>query len=329
MSTATFLNNEALWKSISELTTKAKRVDAAIAYFGQGGASLLRLRRGHRLVVDMSPTTVKAGSTDPREIEKLFKRGVEVFTRRNLHAKVLVADKTLITGSANVSRNSHNILDEAALLTTDTAAVRRAREFIQRLCTEPVRAEYIDECKQLYRPPRFIGGKRRANGKIGRVAHPKLWLVNLVSDVFIPDEELRLSEAGKNQALGMIEDNRRSKPTCFYWHKRPRMANELEKGDWIIQCMTWKDKSISVLPPGQFLRHDHWPRTNAPGKERWMFHLAVPRRGTAMSWEEFRRVTKPLFGFKSSSTPRTMAVRDVAMADELLRLWTPNGRISH
>ncbi len=44
----------------------------------------------------MSPATVKAGATDPREVEKLIDRGVEVFTRSNLHAKVVVADKVLI-----------------------------------------------------------------------------------------------------------------------------------------------------------------------------------------------------------------------------------------
>ena len=93
MSAATFLTNEALWQTISDRIKTAKRVDVAIAYFGQGGAKLLRLRKGHRLVVDMSPATVKAGATDPRELEILIGRGVEVFTRSNLHAKVVVADK--------------------------------------------------------------------------------------------------------------------------------------------------------------------------------------------------------------------------------------------
>ncbi len=37
MSIATFLTNEALWQTISDRITAASRVDAAIAYFGQGG----------------------------------------------------------------------------------------------------------------------------------------------------------------------------------------------------------------------------------------------------------------------------------------------------
>jgi phosphatidylserine/phosphatidylglycerophosphate/cardiolipin synthase-like enzyme len=82
----------------------------------------------------MSPATVRAGSTDPREVEKLIQRRVEVFTRRNLHAKIVLADKSVIFGSANVSKHSQQVLDEAAILTTDQSAVRRAREFIERIC---------------------------------------------------------------------------------------------------------------------------------------------------------------------------------------------------
>lgn len=124
----TFLSNETLWQAISAQIKAASHVDAAIAYFGQGGAKLLPLRNGHRLVVDMNPATVRAGSTDPREIEKLIRRGVQAFTRRNLHAKIVVANKSVISGSANVSRHSQQVLDEAAILTTEPSAVcgRRA-----------------------------------------------------------------------------------------------------------------------------------------------------------------------------------------------------------
>jgi hypothetical protein len=58
------------------LPKTACHVDAAIAYFGRDGAKLLPLCAGHRLVVDMSAATVRAGGTDPREAEKLIDRGV-------------------------------------------------------------------------------------------------------------------------------------------------------------------------------------------------------------------------------------------------------------
>jgi phosphatidylserine/phosphatidylglycerophosphate/cardiolipin synthase-like enzyme len=165
VSVTAFLSNDTLWQALTARIKAAGRVDAAIAYFGQGGAKILPLRSGHRLVVDMSPRTVRAGGTDPREVEKLIQRGVQAFTRRNLHAKIVVADKSVISGSANVSRQSQQTLDEAAILTTDPSAVRRAQEFIDRICTEPIRPEYLEKCKTIYRPPRFAG--QRSDGKDG------------------------------------------------------------------------------------------------------------------------------------------------------------------
>ena len=122
MSATSFLSNEGPWQTLAARIKAARHVDAAIAYFGQGGAKLLPLGKGDRLVVDMSSPTVRAGGTDPREIEKLIRRRVDVFTRRNLHAKVVVADRCVITGSANVSKHSQEVLDEAAILTEEQAA---------------------------------------------------------------------------------------------------------------------------------------------------------------------------------------------------------------
>jgi hypothetical protein len=327
MSSATFLTNEALWQTISDRIKTARRVDAAIAYFGQGGAKLLPLRSGHRLVVDMSPATVKGGATDPREVEKLIDRGVEVFTRSNLHAKVVVADKALISGSANVSKRSQDVLDEAGILTTDESAVRRAREFIERLCTEPVRPEYLEECKRLYRPPRFVGAMAGAKSKGQRAVHAKLWIVNL-SDAILPDSEVERFEVGETTARRLVKDNERSRLDSFHWAYKPRMAGELVIGDWVIQVMTWKDKSVTVHAPGQLLYIDHYVRDSTSAKERWVFHLEVPRRGDSLTWAAFRRAAKKPLGPKAVEAPRTRPVRDVTAADGLLSLWTPGGRVS-
>jgi hypothetical protein len=70
MSVTTLLSNETLWQTVTARIKAAGDMDAAIAYVGQGGEKHLPLRTGDRLVVDMSPATVHAGGTDPREVEK-------------------------------------------------------------------------------------------------------------------------------------------------------------------------------------------------------------------------------------------------------------------
>jgi hypothetical protein len=327
VSKTTFLADETLWHELQARVRGARCVDAAIAYFGQKGATIMPLREGSRLIVDMSRGAVQGGRTDPREIEKLMSRGVQVFTRRNLHAKLIVADKSVISGSANVSKHSRQDLDEAALLTNDPAAVRRAREFIDRLCTEPVRPEYVEECKRLYKPPRFNGNHPNGQHSQLRVAHAKLWIVNL-SVYSVPDAEAERYEQGKAKAERLLKREAQSKTDSFHWPYKPRMANELEFGDWVIQVTTYKDKSIVVYPPGQLLYIDNYLRDADSGKERWVFHLEAAARGQTITWKDFRRVANSVVGPNKLPTPRTKAIRDVQAADSLLGLWTPSGRVS-
>ncbi|MGH9204657.1 MAG: hypothetical protein ACRD2A_25800, partial [Vicinamibacterales bacterium] len=146
------LINEELWRNAKRLVTRGKSLRAAIAYFGQKGATLLPFRKGDTLVVDLSIPSVRAGRSDPSEIEKLMGRGVDVFSRGNLHAKIIATDRETLVGSANASGRAENVLDEAAILTSDPAAVRRARDFVGSLCNEPVRAEYLELCKREHKP---------------------------------------------------------------------------------------------------------------------------------------------------------------------------------
>src|SRR5947209_16181750 len=90
---------------------RARAFSAAVAYFGRNGAKLLPLKNGDSIVVDMSLGAVRQGVTDPRAVRTLRRRGVAVFSRPSLHAKFVIAGRTLIASSANASRNSNEILD--------------------------------------------------------------------------------------------------------------------------------------------------------------------------------------------------------------------------
>ena len=324
--TTNFLSNEALWQMLSARVKSAKHVEAAIAYLGHDGSKLLRLRKGHRLVVDMSVATVRAGSTDPHEIEKLVNSGVEVFTRRNLHAKIVVLDNAVIVGSANISKHSNEILDEAAILTNDPLTVRRAQEFIDRLCTEPVLPEYLEQCKLLYKPPRFGPGETESP-RPPRVAHAKLWMVSLV-EYSLPESEMEHYEQGEQEAQKLLKDSVHSELDNFHWPTKPKMADELKVEDWIIQVITYKDKTVLVYPPAQFRFLDHYVRNAESGKERYVFHLETPKGGRVLTWKDFQRVAKPVLSSQGISKPRTKPIRDTEAADAILRIWTARGRIA-
>lgn len=192
-----FLFNDTLWSELNDRIPKAKTVRAAVAYFATGASTILPLRKGDKLVVDMSLRTVRAGTTDPREVRKLLRRGVQVFSRASLHAKFFIIDRVVVAGSANISGNARDKRDEAAVLTDDGAAVRRAMATFEQLCTEPVRKGYLDKCIAEYRPPKFIGVPARTDSSRKKPTHAKVWLIGGLTYRNVPKDE----EAEANRVL--------------------------------------------------------------------------------------------------------------------------------
>lgn len=327
VSNISFLINEDIWETIPKIIKTSKHTDVVVAYLGTDGSQLLPLKKGDRLVVDMSIATVKAGATNPHEIRKFIKRGVKVFNRRNLHAKIIITDKEVLTGSANVSKNSRDTLEEAAILTDDRIALQRAKKFIHQICTEPVLPEYLKECIKSYRPPKVNGKRVGAKGISRRAKHAKLRIVSLIDYAEFPEDEIEDYEKSEKKANRLIKDKSKSVLENFRWSRKPKMADDLEQGDWFIQCVEHDDKSISVSPPAQLILLDHYIRNKQNGMERYVFHLESPKGGQKMDWKIFRRKLNSVLSTEKKKPP-TMAIRDTTQADELLRLWTPKGRIA-
>lgn len=327
MSEINFLINDDIWDTIPKIIKASKHTDVVVAYLGTDGSKLLPLKKGDRLVVDMSIATVKAGATNPHEVEKLIKRGVQVFTRRNLHAKIVVSDKEILTGSANISKNSRDTLEEAAILTDDRIAFQRAKKFIDLICTEPVLPEYLKECIKSYRPPRVSGKRVGTKGISRRAKHAKLRIVSLIDYANFPENEIESYEKSKKKAEKLLKDKKQSILENFRWSGKPKMADELEQGDWFIQCIKHSDKSISVYPPVQLILLDDYIINKTNGKRRYVFHLESPKSGQAMDWKTFRNKLNTILSTNKKNPP-TIAIRDTTQADELLRLWTPKGRIA-
>jgi hypothetical protein len=319
--TSRFLFNEALWGELLERVPSARRIDAAVAYFGDDGARLLPLRSGDRLVVDMSIRSVRAGSTNPYEIRKLLKRGVEVFSRGSLHAKYFIIDNTLIAGSSNISKHAREVLDEAAVLTTDAAAVVRARAIFARLCTEPVRKDYLAKCIEEYRPPKLQGGNRsektRRQKRVGKV-----WIIGGLRYIDPPESE----QAAVTQVLAKVEKQRRDyeRSTVDFNHStgKHRYFEMLREGDWLISCVR-NGSGFEVCPPARFLGIESYPREG--GKRRYLVVYEIPTAGKNTRWAELRRNAPSTLAAVQRPKPRTMPVASDAEADSLLRLWTPLG----
>ena len=327
MSSSVLLTNELLWERIKEKTKKAKRIHAALAYYGEIGGDYLNLKKGDKLVVDMSLSTVKSGGTDPFAIQRLVDQGVKVYSRGNLHAKMIVADRFVFVGSANASQNSLDKLDEATIMTSERVVQKRAKEFINGICTEPVRTEYLEICKKHYKSSARKFNKVSSSAtKSKRFKKAKLWIVNLHMYA-LPENEEQSYEVGEVKAKGLIKDQEQSKLYDFLWPVRPKMADELSPGDWIIMMIKDDDENILVSPPGQFLHLHQYIRDKKNKKYRYVFHLEVPKYGRAVPWGQFKKTAKSIVNRLNLTKPKTMPIRDHEIADSLLALWSEKGRM--
>ncbi len=315
---AHFLFNESIWAEFKKRVPTAKRVLAAVAYLGKGGSELLPLRSGDTLVVDMSLATVRAGATDPKEVRKLLKRGVEVFSRGTLHAKFIVIDKVVIAGSSNISKNARNNLDEAAILTDDVSAVRRARATLKSLCTEPVRKDYLEKCISEYRPPSFrhvgaSGKKRRA-----KVVQAKLWIIGGLRYTAVPQDEEEAIETVVEEASRKLLNYEQSEVDYTHYPKKKKFFANLREGDWVIICI--KDgRGYDVWSPQRYLGMEDIPRGG--GKRRYLLLCEKPQGAKPIRWIKLRALAP----YPLAKAPRTHPISSEIEADALLRLWDSSG----
>jgi len=319
-----FLFNAALWKELSERVPRAKPARVAVAYLGVGAARLLPLKKGDQLVVDMSLRAVRCGTTDPREVRTYLRRGVRVFSRECLHAKFFVLGKVVIAGSANISSHSKNWLDEAAVMTDDPSVLRRTRDVLDHLCTEPVRSEYLKKCLKEYRSPKFGNVGRPHHSQRKATSQGKVWLIGGLRYIELPDHEETQVEKIVERAAKRLRDFERCEVDWTrYVGRRPRFVSRLRPGDWVVTCI--RDGSgFDVWPPARFLGVDTYRRkAGRPG------HLLLQESPTGVEpvrWSAFRRAAPSSLEAAQRAKPRTAAIVDEAEADAVLRLWDARGR---
>ncbi len=94
-----FLSARELDQAIRDIAS-APAPRCAVAFWGRGATKLFRTGERARLICNL-----RAGGTNPHEIEALLKDGHEVRQNDALHAKVYIGGGRAVVGSANLSAN--------------------------------------------------------------------------------------------------------------------------------------------------------------------------------------------------------------------------------
>lgn len=310
------LKGREVWRELTPLVRKSRRTVAAVAYLGRGGSGLLPLKDGDALVVDMSLGAVRQGVTDPNEIAKLLDSGVQVFSRAHLHAKMVVVDGWLVAGSMNISTNSAQVLDEAAVLTNARGARSDALRTISKWCGEPVLPQQLAEAIREYRPPTFraaIAPPRR-RPKTRTLGRARLWLVTGLVYGDVPESEQEQADEAERLASKGFTRHRDTDTTRLSFSYRPGFYGAVRRNDWVIRLCDG-----DLLGPAQVRGKSNYSR--GKGKRRYLVGLEY-REARPATWPAFRRAFGIVTGSALSKAPRSRGFTDDELVDRVLSCWS-------
>ena len=269
-----------VWPAIDDLTAAPGAKAVAVAYVGSEGATFLSsLGRGDLLVCNASDASLAQGGTFPTSLATLVDRGVEVRSRRDLHAKVFVSGDRAFVGSANASQTSAS-RQEAGILVEDPAEVALLRAWVDDLATssdaDRVNDAFLRRASEKFRKPKGGGGGSPGSPSKGR----PLWFV----DYGEHDEPVSVQKAAKAQAKQ-------------YRPSRKDQAGEVDhswgpKGEWRTG-----DRCVWVERDGGDNESTWWayPPAECLGAEavggrskQWLYWWRTPGL-EGLEWDDLRR----------------------------------------
>lgn len=307
---ATQLITKNVWREITNAakSTRSKSI-VAVAYFGQGGARLLPLKKGSLLLVDASEKAVKSGQTCPEELLKLYKKGVHIFSLPDLHSKVFVIGNNLFIGSTNVSSHSASILKEALYKTSDKKSVEEAKEYVKSFCKVELGEEELKRLQKIYNPPKIWGKKTINSKKVKRVIDqvPFFFTYNLSDYKYNDDEEIQ-SQKGNAIAVKKRINKSRHILDEFMWEDNLTAKT----GDIILQIVE-ENKKTYVSPPGRLLHIRKWRKGS---KDQFICFVEIPEtKRKNIKW-----INKKLKPSEKKELKRN-GRRSKAFAEKMYSLW--------
>jgi len=311
------LLQESLWPTITRLARESKHRHVVVAYLGRGASSLLPLKKGDDLIIDMSQGALTTGQTNPDEVEKYVKKGVNVYTCSNLHIKMYIFDNVVIVASANISKHSRSNLIELGLLCKDRNVLTHALGLVKYLQVEPVTPEYIKLCKKLYKPPQI--GHFKAKKKGVAPTHSRLWILG-VSPVDLCEEEDRLCKIQEKKALRKVKDAKHFEINSIRWSGRSKVITDIKEGDLVVQI--WTDKGeTKVYPPSRVVQITKYRSFDRKKTPRAFIHVEEPKHLRPLTWQYFKK-TIVNAGLHRISPNSQREIRNLEVVHVVLGLWS-------
>ncbi len=309
-----------LWEEVRRRSKGAQQTQAAIAYFSS--SENLNFRKNDLLIVDATDGAIRLGQTSARMLWRLHKRGVRLYSKPYLHAKVVLLDQAALIGSANASRSSTG-LHEAGLLTDSPVVVAQLRSYLHQLSemAELLTGDRLQRLKKIkVKRPVWRGGGRR--GKTLLANGNRAWIISApdLDDTAFPGEKRAVVQAEAT----IRKDFPKAEPTWLRWTGTGRFRTLAREGNQLVCISRRKNMKTpyEVSPPTAILcrqANGHWTR--------FYFDPNLEEGLRSVKWAEFQKLLGSA-GITKTVGPTTACEISPSEAAALHKLWPRRRRLS-
>jgi hypothetical protein len=298
------------WAAIKRVARDTGKHWVAVPYVSPGAAKRLPLKRGDVLITRFDDATIMAGQTDPTEIARYIRKGVEVHNEPWLHAKVYVAPKRAVICSANVSANSEDGLLEAGMEITNRRVIGDARRFVQELRGSIIGLEFARSKIKLFRSG---GQARRAMALPKAPPGHALWIVTLHIRNKSTDQEVDAARRSKIKAVSRMKDKEAFRLEDFtFLENWPAQV-----GDYVVQIVRY-GRWTHVEAPSQILVIE--PFANKYGNSISVV-VEMRKRVRTRSLGQMDAAVRPNTSKRFPRVTRFRQVRNDALRKAILGQW--------
>jgi hypothetical protein len=257
---------------------------------------------------------------NPKEVVTFIKRGVEVHSVANLHAKVYVFGRTAFVGSSNVSASSEDALIEAGCEVTSIDVVHECRVFVQSLRGDIVELKFARMLVPFWRPPRtpYRATPLRTSH---RVRQSDLVAVSLKEIEYDAVDESAKDRAHRS-AQGKVRDRERFRLDDFRWGGR--VPKTLRVGSRVLMCTARPGGITEITAPARLIEIRRYRSSRGAGRAIIVVELRKHLRDKPKSM-----VLKALGadGRPLRSLRGTTLLRNRALVYKLGQLWPSSGAV--
>lgn len=300
-----------IWAQVNGFLKDTHQKIACVAYVTAENVSL---SQDDVLICDASDFSIKQGNTKAETLNGYFKKGVKIYSNRNLHSKLLLTHNFLMVGSSNLSHNSAANLVESAILSSTNILLSQAKAFCHNLIKESLllteeEIQRLLQIEVLKRPQKIFSDSKTKNIRFGN----SYWVLPTqdLSERIIDADKKTVEKSKKKIAKrkNILEDS----IGYIRLTGSSKFIKTAKEGDQIVQ--DWRNKSKSrrlIFPPVTILRIE---RLNG-----LTYFYYDSDSADALSWTKFKSKIKDIDLEKGFDKIRTRQVskKDI---DKLLTVW--------